>query len=49
MSEGLITISIDEYEKLVKDHQILNALESYGVENWEGFWPAVEGVNDEQS
>jgi len=41
-SKGLetITISKEEYDQLVKDSNFLNALESVGVDNWEGYGEA---------
>jgi hypothetical protein len=33
----MVTIDIDEYEKLKEDRDMLCALREAGVENWEGF------------
>ena len=42
LQEGLITICLVEYEKLLKDSDWLAALEAAGVDNWEGFEHAQE-------
>lgn len=36
-----VVISVDEYFKLVKDQEKLNALEMGGVDNWEGYGDAL--------
>ena len=37
-----ITISKEEYDQLVKDSDFLNALQSVGVDNWEGYSDAFD-------
>lgn len=42
-----VTISMNEYEALLADSRMLNALENAGVDNWEGYVFAIEEVNSE--
>ena len=42
MDEEKIEISKAEYEKLINDQNKLNALESWGVDNWCGYDEAME-------
>ena len=37
-----ITISKKEYEELLKDQKLLQALQGAGVDNWEGYDYAIE-------
>jgi hypothetical protein len=37
-----ITITKEEYEKLVEDSKVLDALRRCGVDNWEGYDEAME-------
>jgi len=37
-----IEITTEEYEALLADSKMLRALESAGVDNWEGFQYALE-------
>lgn len=41
MSEKLIEISVKEYEELLDDSIKLEYLESYGVDNWQGYDEAM--------
>lgn len=41
-----IEITVEEYEALLADSKMLRALESAGVDNWEGFQYAMEELND---
>lgn len=41
-NEETVTISLKDYEQLMDDSQWLAALESAGVDNWEGFEFAME-------
>lgn len=38
----MITISQEEYDKLLEDSEFLNALLMAGVDNWEGYSIALE-------
>ena len=42
MENETVTIPKEEYEKLLDDSDMLNCLESCGVDNWEGYDDAVE-------
>jgi hypothetical protein len=39
-----VTITQEEYEALLEDSRFLRALESAGVDNWEGYSFAYEDV-----
>ena len=42
-----ITISQAEYDELVEDQKILNALRAGGVDNWDGYDDSLEyGLED---
>lgn len=41
-----ITISVDEYEKLLADSHKLAALEGAGVDNWSGYGDAMEMLEE---
>lgn len=47
MSET-ITISTEEYESLLKKEELLDALERWGVDNWDGYSHAYQEVYDEE-
>ncbi len=42
----MITITKQEYEKLLKDSYWLNALETAGVDNWEGYGVAKDYLKE---
>lgn len=42
MTEETITISLSEYQELLKESAFLTALEDAGVDNWEGYNNACE-------
>jgi len=42
-----VTISKKEYEELLEDQKMLNALQDAGVDNWEGYDYAMELLNEE--
>ena len=44
--EEKITITVKEYNRLLKDSQWLSCLESAGVDNWEGIEMAFD-IRDE--
>jgi hypothetical protein len=39
-----VTITQEEYDALLRDSRFLQALENAGVDNWEGYEFAFEGV-----
>ena len=41
-------ISVREYEKLCEAYDKLQALECYGVDNWEGYEDAMQSLYDEE-
>lgn len=41
-----VTISVDEYDKLIEDSYWLAALEAAGVDNWEGYDEARQIFNE---
>ena len=42
MEEELITITMQEYNDLMKDREFLDCLRTAGVDNWDGFSEAAE-------
>jgi hypothetical protein len=42
-----VTITKKEYEELLEDQKMLNALQDAGVDNWEGYDYAMELLNEE--
>jgi hypothetical protein len=44
----LITIEKSEYEKLLHDRNLLNALREAGVDNWEGYSIALKSLEHEE-
>lgn len=40
--DGTITITLENYAKLINDQNWLRALEEAGVDNWEGIDYAIE-------
>lgn len=44
--EETITISKEEYESLLENSKKLEALESAGVDNWQGYDYAMEIYNE---
>jgi len=45
MSNETVTISKEEYDRLLKAEETLTALESHGVDNWDGYSDAMEDVS----
>lgn len=45
--EETITITKKEYDQLLKDSRFLNALEEYGVDNWDGYGDAFRSLKEE--
>jgi hypothetical protein len=48
MNEETVTISKKEYDSLLEDRKWLQALESAGVNNWEGYDYARELMNEDE-
>jgi hypothetical protein len=48
MPEETITISMSEYNGLKRRSRELEALEEYGVDNWQGFEDAMHSIEDEE-
>lgn len=46
--EELITITVKEYNQLLKDSDWLRCLEQAGVDNWEGYSFAIDLRDDEE-
>ena len=46
-SEERISIKVHDYNDLLEDQKILNALRNAGVDNWEGFEIAMEEFEDD--
>ncbi len=42
----MISISKEEYDRLIKDQKLLQALEAAGVDNWEGCDFAKESMDN---
>ena len=42
MEKEMVTITRKEYESLLKDSEVLGALEGAGVDNWQGYDYAME-------
>jgi len=42
-----VTITVDEYERLLEDSRILLALQGAGVDNWEGYDYAMAELWDD--
>jgi len=47
MSEPTVTISKTLYDQLVADSEFLEALKGAGVDNWDGYFYAVESLEQE--
>lgn len=43
-----VTISKAEYQSLVRDSSVLNALEAMGVDNWQGYGDAMAYLEEEE-
>ena len=43
-----VTISKEEYEKLLDDSNFLNKLYAHGVDNWSGFDYAVDDLEEDE-
>jgi len=46
--DKMITITQNEYGKLLNAYYKLNALECAGVDNWEGYGYALENFNEDE-
>lgn len=43
---GLVTLTREEYQSLIDDSKVLNALYAGGVQNWEWFEASMEDMNE---
>ena len=41
-NKGMVTITEEEYEELIKDSNFLSALQAAGVDNWSGYSEAFD-------
>ncbi len=48
MAEITITIPLKEYQELVADSALLNALQMAGFDNWEGYKYAIEAMEEDE-
>lgn len=50
LSDGtnVVTIPVSYYETLLKDQELLEALQAAGVDNWAGYSDAIEMLEDEE-
>lgn len=46
-SEKTITITVSEYNSLVKDSEFLSCLEACGVDNWNGYGDACKMLEED--
>ena len=44
-----ITISQEEYDRLISADNFLNCLEACGVDNWHGYGEAIEMLEEEEN
>lgn len=45
--DKIVTITLEEYEQLLKDSEFLQALREYGVDNWDGYDEALNSTKEE--
>ena len=45
-TESMVSITVEEYESLLKDSHFLVCLENNGVDNWNGYGEAREEHED---
>lgn len=45
-TEATVTITRKQYNSLINDQKVLIALESAGVDNWDGYEFAMENLED---
>ena len=46
-NEPMVTITKKEYDQLIEDKNLLNALEGAGVDNWDGYSDAMEVLENQ--
>ena len=44
MASNMISITIQEYQRLHDDSRLLDALREFGVDNWEGYSDAMSSI-----
>lgn len=47
-NQEMVTITKEEYDRLVDDSYMLSCLEACGVDNWSGWDDAMEMFNEEE-
>ncbi len=47
-NDKFVTITESDYKQLREDQDKLWALETYGVDNWEGYSDAMQSLKDEE-
>ena len=47
-SDEIAVISRKHYDELVKEEAILCALQSYGVDNWQGYDESMDELREEE-
>ena len=48
-AEETITITRKEYDELIHDSKVLNALYAGGVDNWEWYGESLSNMEDEEN
>ncbi len=43
-----VTISKTEYDQLIEDHMVLQALYGGGVDNWDGYDASLEAIQEDR-
>jgi hypothetical protein len=44
-----VTISLDEYNRLIEDRDFLAELRALGVDNWEGYDEACASISEKET
>lgn len=47
--EDFTVVDNKVYAKLLADSELLEALRAQGVDNWDGWYDAIESLNDDSS
>jgi len=48
MEKAMVTITQEEYNRLLNSEKELDALECYGVDNWSGYGDAMSSLHNEE-
>lgn len=46
--DNTVTISLSEYNELIEDQELLQALQAAGVDNWDGYDLALEFLREDK-